>query len=51
MICGDQLVTHLVEDLEVAPHVVEAPMNHLGGHKGGVAGVYTARSTPRRRRW
>jgi integrase len=32
-------VTGMAE-LGVAPHVVEAVVNHVSGHKGGVAGVY-----------
>ena len=31
-------------DLGVQPHIVEAVLNHVSGHKGGVAGVYN-RST------
>jgi integrase len=31
-------------DLGVQPHVIEAALNHISGHKGGVAGVYN-RST------
>jgi integrase len=31
-------------DLGVQPHVIEAALNHVSGHKGGVAGVYN-RST------
>lgn len=31
-------------DLGVAPHVIEAILNHISGHKAGVAGVYN-RST------
>ena len=27
-------------ELGVAPHVVEAVVNHVSGHKAGVAGVY-----------
>jgi integrase len=27
-------------DIGVAPHVVEAVLNHVSGHKGGIAGVY-----------
>ena len=27
-------------DLGVLPHVVEAVINHVSGHKAGVAGVY-----------
>jgi integrase len=33
------VVTHMVE-LGIAPHVVEACVNHVSGHKGGVAGIY-----------
>jgi integrase len=32
-------VTHLAE-LGIAPHVIEAAVNHQSGHKGGVAGIY-----------
>ena len=28
------------EDLGIAPHIVEAVLNHVGGHRAGVAGVY-----------
>ncbi|MGO9358395.1 MAG: hypothetical protein ACLP1D_12090, partial [Xanthobacteraceae bacterium] len=31
-------------DLGVQPHVIEAVLNHISGHKAGVAGVYN-RST------
>jgi len=34
------VVTHLADDLAVPPHVVEAIVNHISGHKAGVAGVY-----------
>jgi integrase len=34
------VVTHLADDLAVAPHIVEAIVNHISGHKAGVAGVY-----------
>jgi len=27
-------------DLGVRPHVIEAALNHISGHKAGVAGVY-----------
>ena len=33
-------VTGMVGEVEVAPHVAEAVVNHVSGHKGGVAGVY-----------
>jgi integrase len=32
-------VTHLAE-LGISPHVIEAAVNHVSGHKGGIAGVY-----------
>jgi hypothetical protein len=31
-------------DLGVQPHVIEAILNHVSGHKAGVAGIYN-RST------
>jgi hypothetical protein len=31
-------------DIGVQPHVIEAVLNHVGGHKAGVAGIYN-RST------
>jgi hypothetical protein len=27
-------------DLGVLPHVIEAILNHVSGHKGGIAGIY-----------
>jgi integrase len=33
-------VTHMIENRLALPHVVEACVNHVSGHKGGVAGVY-----------
>jgi hypothetical protein len=33
-------VAHLVEELDVTPHVVEVLVNHIPGHKGGVAAIY-----------
>jgi hypothetical protein len=27
-------------DLGILPHVIEAVLNHISGHKAGVAGVY-----------
>jgi hypothetical protein len=35
------LVTGMIEHLGIAPHVVEATVNHISGQaKAGVAGVY-----------
>jgi integrase len=31
-------------DIGVQPHIIEAVLNHVSGHKGGVAGIYN-RST------
>jgi integrase len=33
------VVTGMAE-IGVAPHVIEATVNHVSGHKGGVAGIY-----------
>ncbi len=34
------MVTHMAEDLRIAPHVIEAIVNHVSGSRSGVAGVY-----------
>jgi integrase len=34
------VATHMAEKLDIDPHIVEAVLNHVGGHKRGVAGVY-----------
>jgi integrase len=34
------VATHLSEELHIAPHVVEAILNHTSGSKSGVAGIY-----------
>jgi integrase len=39
-------VTHMAE-LGVQPHIIEAVINHISGHKGGVAGVYNKASYER----
>jgi integrase len=31
-------------DIGIAPHIIEAVLNHVSGHKGGVAGVYNRSS-------
>jgi integrase len=33
------VVTRMAE-LDVQPHIIEAVLNHVSGHKGGVAGIY-----------
>ena len=37
-------------DLGVLPHVIEAVLNHVSGHKAGVAGVYNRASYERETR-
>lgn len=34
------VVTMMGEELAIPPHVVEAVVNHISGHKAGVAGIY-----------
>jgi integrase len=34
------VATHMAERLRIPPHIVEAVLNHVSGHKAGVAGVY-----------
>ena len=34
------VATHMAEDLRIAPHIVEALLNHVSGHRAGVAGIY-----------
>ena len=33
------VATHMAE-IGILPHIVEATLNHLSGHKSGIAGVY-----------
>jgi integrase len=33
------VATHMAE-IGIAPHIVEAILNHVSGHKAGVAGIY-----------
>jgi integrase len=34
-------------DIGVQPHIIEAALNHISGHKGGVAGIYNRSSYER----
>jgi integrase len=34
------MATRMAEDLEISPHIIEAVLNHVSGHKGGVHGIY-----------
>jgi hypothetical protein len=40
----------MAEKLDIDPHIVEAVLNHVGGHKRGVAGVYNKATYERRKR-
>ena len=39
-------VTHCAE-IGIAPHIIEAAVNHVSGHKAGVAGTYNRASYSR----
>ena len=42
------VATHMVDDeIGIQPHIVEALLNHVSGHKRGVAGIYNRASHPR----
>ena len=44
------VATHMAEELKIAPHIIEACLNHISGSKAGVAGVYNrALHLPERR--
>jgi integrase len=32
--------THMADEIGIQPHIIEALLNHVSGHKRGVAGVY-----------
>lgn len=38
--CRRTVATGMAETLGILPHVVEAVLNHISGHKAGVAGIY-----------
>ena len=40
MICRRTVSTGMHDHLAVQPHIVEAVLGHISGHKGGVSGVY-----------
>ena len=39
--------TMMAEDLGIQPHIIEAILNHVSGHKAGVAGIYNRASYQR----
>ena len=34
----------MADDLGIEPHIIEAVLNHVSGHRAGVAGVYNRAS-------
>jgi integrase len=42
------MVTGMAE-LGIAPHIIEACVNHISGHKGGVAGIYNKAEYPKQK--
>ena len=44
------MATHMAEKLDIDPHIVEAVLNHVSGHKRGVAGVYNRAVYERKKR-
>jgi integrase len=44
------VATHMAEKLGVQPHIIEAVINHVSGHKAGVAGIYNRASYSREKR-
>jgi integrase len=42
--------TKMADELGVAPHIIEAILNHISGHKGGVAGIYNRANYEREKR-
>jgi integrase len=44
------VVTHMAEKLGIQPHIIEAVINHVSGHKAGVAGIYNRASYSKEKR-
>jgi integrase len=44
------VATHMADELEIDPHVIEGVLNHISGHKGGVAGIYNRAKYEKRMR-
>ena len=42
--------TMMADDLGIQPHIIEAVLNHVSGHKAGVAGIYNRASYLREKR-
>jgi integrase len=44
------VATHMAEQIAIAPHIIEAVLNHVSGHKAGVAGIYNRASYAKEKR-
>jgi integrase len=44
------VATHMAEEVGVQPHIIEATLNHVSGHKAGIAGIYNRASYEREKR-
>jgi len=42
--------THMANELDIEPHIIEAVLNHISGHKSGVAGIYNRAPYERHKR-
>jgi hypothetical protein len=40
----------MADELGIAPHIIEAILNHISGHKAGVAGIYNRANYEREKR-
>ncbi|MBI4860600.1 MAG: hypothetical protein HY815_10105 [Candidatus Riflebacteria bacterium] len=43
--------TRMNEELGIPPHIVEAVLNHVSGHRSGVAGTYNRAHYLEEKRW
>jgi integrase len=44
------VATQMAEKLAIQPHIIEAVLNHVSGHKAGVAGIYNRASYSKEKR-
>jgi integrase len=45
------VATGMAEQLGIQPHIIEAVLNHVSGHKAGVAGIYNRATYDREKRY
>jgi integrase len=44
------VATRMADKLGVKPHIIEAVLNHVSGHKAGIAGIYNQATYPQQKR-